>query len=48
MEYSENYNKVKKYFNDKLWDERRVRLAVGRWITEEEFEKITGDRKSVV
>ena len=40
MEYSENYNKVKKYFNDKLWDERRVRLAVGRWITEEEFEKI--------
>ena len=42
MEYSENYNKVKKYFNDKLWDERRVRLAVGRWITEEEFEKITG------
>ncbi len=44
MEYSENYNKVKKYFNDKLWDERRVRLAVGRWITEEEFEKITGKK----
>ena len=44
MEYSENYNKVKKYFNDKLWDERRVRLEVGRWITEEEFEKITGKK----
>ena len=44
MEYSENYNKVKKYFNDKLCDERRVRLAVGRWITEEEFEKITGKK----
>lgn len=44
MEYSENYNKVKIYFDNKFWDERRVRLAVGRWITEEEFEKITGKK----
>lgn len=42
MEYSKNFEKVKKYYSEKLWDERRVRLAVGRWITEDEFKEITG------
>ena len=35
MEHSKNFKKVKDYYDDKLWDERRVRLAVGRWITAE-------------
>ena len=29
MEHSKNFKKVKDYYDDKLWDERRVRLAVG-------------------
>lgn len=43
MEHSKNFEKVKKYFCDKLWNEYRVRLAVGRWITEAEFKEITGE-----
>lgn len=42
MEHSKNYEKVKKYYEYKLWDERRVRLAVGRWITEDEYFEIVG------
>ena len=42
MEHSKNFKKVKDYYDDKLWDERRVRLAVGRWITAEEYKEITG------
>ena len=41
MEHSKNFKKVKDYYDDKLWDERRVRLAVGRWITVEEYKEIT-------
>ena len=42
MEHSKNYKKVKDYYDEKLWAERRVRLAVGRWITAEEYTEITG------
>lgn len=43
MEYSKNYDKVKLWYNMKLWDEIRVRNAVVmNWITEEEFAEITG------
>lgn len=41
MEHSKNFKKVKDYYDDKLWDEHRVRLAVGRWITAEEYKEIT-------
>lgn len=41
---SENYEKVKHYYDDGLWDISRVRKAVGKWITEEEFELITGEK----
>ena len=37
MEHSKNFKKVKDYYDYKLWDERRVRFAVGRWITAEEY-----------
>lgn len=43
MNHSKNFYKVKGYYPN-LWDERRVRLAVGRWITEEEYEEITGQK----
>lgn len=39
---SENYSKVKDYYNQKLWSIDRVKKAVGRWITKEEYERITG------
>lgn len=43
MEHSEKYETVKKYYKMKMWDERKVRLAVEKgWITRSEFEEITG------
>jgi uncharacterized XkdX family phage protein len=43
MNYSDNYNKVKTYYVMKMWNETRVRNAViMNWITEAEFEEITG------
>lgn len=43
MEHSKNYQKVKTYYNMKMWDEGRVRNAVKmNWITEDEFYEITG------
>lgn len=41
--YSERFEKVKKYYQDGFWSIDRVRNAVGRWITEEEFYEITGE-----
>ena len=40
---SENFQKVKEYYDDGRWTIQRVRKAVGRWITAEEFEIITGE-----
>jgi hypothetical protein len=43
MEHSNNYYKVKAYYDMKMWNESRVRNAVKmNWITEAEFEVITG------
>lgn len=43
MEHSNNYDKVKRYYSLKMWNETRVRNAVVMgWITEEEFTEITG------
>ena len=37
------YTKVKKYYSTKVWSIARVRNAVAQgWITEDEFEEITG------
>lgn len=42
---SEKYELVRKYYKDKLWDETKVRNAVVKgWITEYEFQEITGKR----
>ncbi|MCU6798890.1 XkdX family protein [Alitiscatomonas aceti] len=42
MEMSKNYDKVKNYYDKGLWDMSRVKKAVGRWITKDEYQKITG------
>ena len=40
---SEKYETVKNYYEKGLWSESMVRNAVGRWITEEECEKILAE-----
>lgn len=43
MEHSKHYEKVKNYYDNGFWNERKVRNAVIKnWITAEEFEEITG------
>ena len=47
MEHSKNFQKVKNYYGRGLWDERKVHDMVTHptsapWITEEEYEEITG------
>lgn len=45
MEHSKNFDKVKRFYNMKLWREERVRNAVTAkpaWITEAEYKEITG------
>lgn len=40
---SEKFEKVKRFYTLKVWNETRVRNAVKmNWITEEEFTEITG------
>lgn len=42
--HSENFEKVKRFYILKVWNEIRVRNAVKMgWITEEEFTEITGN-----
>ncbi len=41
-ERSEKFEKVQRYYELSLWNETQVKNAVGRWITEEEYEEITG------
>lgn len=42
MAQSKNYIKVKRYYERGLWDAERVRAAVGKWITQEECDRILG------
>ncbi|WP_368378277.1 XkdX family protein [[Clostridium] symbiosum] len=39
---SDNFEKVKRYFEKGLWSESRVHNAVNRWITPVEYLEITG------
>lgn len=42
---STKYEKVKKYYDAGLWNEKMVKNAVRKsWITAEEYESITGKR----
>lgn len=43
MEHSAKFEKVKGYYDNGLWNETRVTNAVAKgWITESEYEEITG------
>ncbi len=43
MNHSKNYNKVKRFYSMKMWDEEKVRNAVKmNWITADEYKEITG------
>lgn len=39
---SPKFDLVKSYYDRGLWDESRVRKAVGKWITQEECDIILG------
>lgn len=41
---SKNLLKVKGYYDKGLWSIERVRAAVGKWITAEEYALITGEQ----
>lgn len=42
--HSDNFEKVKRFYTLKVWNETRVRNAVKMgWIAEEEFTEITGN-----
>ena len=43
MEHSKNFEKVKTYYERGMWSKERVYAAVGKWITAEEYEEITGE-----
>ncbi len=41
---SEKYELVKYYYDEELWDKKKVKRAVVKnWITAEEYELITGE-----
>ena len=44
MEQSKKYDTVKKYYDNKQKKKSRVVAAVGKWITGEEYELITGEK----
>ena len=40
---SKNFEKVKKFYENGIWNKQRVYNAVEKWITKEEYKKITGE-----
>ena len=41
--HSKNFAKVKYYYEEGFWKKFMVRNVVGKWITPEEYEEITGE-----
>lgn len=41
MDHSEHFEKVRYYYEHGNWSIERVRKAVGKWITPDEFVEIT-------
>ena len=39
---SEHFDLVKNYYDQELWPQDRVKNAIGKWITKEEYEIIVG------
>jgi hypothetical protein len=40
MEHSENFDKVQDYYQRGMWSAKRVKAAIGKWITAEEAKEI--------
>ena len=40
---SKNFEKVKKFYENGIWNKQRVYNAVEKWITKEESKEITGE-----
>lgn len=40
---SKNFQKVKTYYDRGQWSKQKVYNVVGKWITPEEYELITGE-----
>lgn len=45
MDKSENFNKIKEYYDNKLWDKNRIYKVVDKrhGITREEYQEITNE-----
>ena len=43
LTHSKNFEKVKRYYSMGVWTEHMVWNAVGKWITAEEYQEITGE-----
>lgn len=43
VQHSKNFEKVKGYYDNGLWSLDRVRAAVGKWITADEYKEIIGE-----
>ena len=43
MIHSDNFEKVKTYYDRGMWSIERVYKAVGKWITADEYTEITGE-----
>lgn len=43
MEKSLRFDTVKRHYDNNAWDKSQVADAVGRWITAEEYQEITGE-----
>ena len=41
--HSPKFELVKHYYDAGLWDKSRVYKAVGKWITADEYQEITGE-----
>lgn len=41
--HSKKFKKTKDYYDSGVWSIDQLRNVVGRWITAEEFEEITGE-----
>lgn len=42
-QHSKKYDRVKYWYDWGFWSRGMVKNAVGRWITKEEYEEITGE-----
>lgn len=42
MTHSKNFQKVKNYYDNGLWNAQMVRNVVGKWITSDEADEILG------